>query len=293
MTFFHTPAWSEILDASFPSFRPLWITARDDGRLSGFMPAVRAGKGLFHSLYSLPFGTYGTPVADDASTRNRILEAFIDKARGPGCLEGVVNLFSLEEGTETTPPPGCRMEECSIIDLEGGFERYRSRSLSRKKRQICNGCEREGIDVRPLESEEEMEEFYAIYLSGSAGWGGVHPYPKVFFERLLEASSEGVLVLGAFLGGRMLGGHIDLFFGDIAQGWQAGMSPGRDAPGAASYLIYSAVREACERGIRYFNLGSSGGDDGMIFFKESMGGKRHLYPVWETGRRWFRWIRRR
>jgi hypothetical protein len=54
-----------------------------------------------------------------------------------------------------------------------------------------------------------------------------------------------------------------------------------------------AVGEAIDRGISTFNLGSSGGDAGMIFFKESMGGVEYLYPVLEKRRRWLEWLKKR
>lgn len=165
--------------------------------------------------------------------------------------------------------------------------------MSRKRRQLCNRCEREGVVARKLEGERDLEMFYDIYLHSALGWGGVHPYPKEFFESLFLRGSEGVCFWGAFIGDSLLAAHVDFYFGRTAQAWQAGVTPRAHEYDAAAYLVMVAVREAIGRGTSVFNLGSSSGGAGMIFFKESMGGAEYLYPVVEKSRRWLEWLKRR
>jgi hypothetical protein len=45
--------------------------------------------------------------------------------------------------------------------------------------------------------------------------------------------------------------------------------------------------------MQVFNLGSSGGNEGILFFKESFGGVEHRYRIWETAKGWWRLARRR
>ena len=292
-TFFHAPAWMESLCSSFARLQPVWITAREDGRLQGLMPLCVSRRGPVHSLAAMPFGTYGTPLSTDPAVKSAVLSRYIGMASAPSCAASSASLFGMEESGVPAPPGRIRMEECRVIGLAGGFESYRSGALSAKKRQICNRCEREGIVVKILSSSAEFDDFYEVYSRGSVRWGGVHPYPKAFLAGLFARREEGVLFWGAFSGGEMLGGHIDLYFGGTAQAWQAGISPRSHEMGISSYLVYNAAREACARGASAFNLGSSGGDEGMIFFKESMGGKKVLYPVIETRKLWWKPLRRK
>lgn len=292
-TFFHTAAWMESLCVSFDRLRPAWITAREGGRLQGMMPLCVSRRGPVHSLAALPFGTYGTPLSPDPSVKSALLSRYLEMSAAPSCAASSASLFGMSEGGIPSPPARARMEECCVIELGGGFEGYRSGALSAKKRQICNKCEREGMVVKTLSSACEFDGFYDVYSRGSVRWGGVHPYPRSFLADLFGRRDEGVLFWGAFGGSEMLGGHIDLYFGRAAQAWQAGMSPRSHEIGISSYLVYSAVREACARGVEVFNLGSSGGDEGMIFFKESMGGKKVLYPVIETRKFWWKPLRRK
>jgi lipid II:glycine glycyltransferase (peptidoglycan interpeptide bridge formation enzyme) len=100
-------------------------------------------------------------------------------------------------------------------------------------------------------------------------------------------------MFGAFLNGKLLGGHIDFYFGNMAQAWQAGVSKEANRYGVSPYLVIRAIEEAYNRGIKYFNMGSSGGDEGLIYFKESLGGKEFNYPIVKSEKRWWKWIKNR
>ena len=292
-TFFHSPAWMEILSESFPRFECGWFTVRGGGGLAGLMPVVRVTKGPAFMLHSLPFGTYGDPFSETDDIRERLLDAFFSMAASTRCAEAGANLISFDEKIRTPRGWNRRMEECRMIELPGSFEEYRSAGMNRKRRQLCNKCEREGVIARRLYGASDLDLFYDIYLNGASGWGGVHPYPKGFFESLMRRDGEGVCFWGAFLGEALLAAHVDFYFGGTAQAWQAGVTPDASEYDAAAYLVMVAVREAISRGTSVLNLGSSGGDAGMIFFKESMGGVEYLYPVLEKKRRWLEWLRKR
>ncbi len=293
-TFFHTPSWMDILVSSFQGFRGGWITARNGSSLAGVMPFIRIDRGPLFSVWSMPFGTYGTPLSTGDDITLALIGRFSEIAGSPRCFDAAAFLCDL--GTDSggiLRSAAQASGECSIIRLDGDFQTYRSDLLSRKKRQTCNICERKGVEIRLLRTREDLSVFYKIYLEGSPGWGGVHPYPARFFEKLFDRRDEGILFWGAFVQGKMLGGHVDIYYNRFAQAWQAGVSEESRSTGIASYLVYRAVEEAYKREMKIFNLGSSGGDRGMLFFKRSMGGEEHDYPILEVKKRWWRWLKRR
>lgn len=292
-TFFHTPAWLHILTDSFPRFTGGWITIRNGSSLEGFMPFVEIVRGPFRTLWSLPFGTYGDPIAVDEPLERELLRAFGAKASERSCLEAAAYLFGASGSLDVPAGMGLRREECRVVDLEGDFEHYRAKLLSSKRRQLCNRARDEGVVVRRIEDPGRLREFYDLYAAESAPWGGVHPYPYSLFEGIHARRDLGALVIGAYLEDELLGGHIDFCFGGHAQAWQAGMSARAASYEAGAMLVVRAVEEAYERGARYFNLGTSGGNEGIVFFKESLGGREHFYQIVETARRWYRLIRRR
>ena len=79
----------------------------------------------------------------------------------------------------------------------------------------------------------------------------------------------------------------------MAQAWQAGLTERASEYDISSMLIFSAVEEAYERGIKEFNLGSSGQNEGIRFFKESLGGREHLYSTLTVEKGWSRFLGRR
>jgi len=292
-TFFHTPAWLRVLTDSYPRFTGGWITIRSGSALEGVMPFVEIRRGPFRTLWSLPFGTYGDPIAVDPRLEGELLGAFMERASGPACLEAAAYLYGTGESVELPAGAAGRREECRVIELEGTFEHYRSKLLSGKRRQLCNRAEEEGVVVRPIEDAGGLKGLYDLYVSEAAAWGGVHPYPYALFEGILALRDQGALVLGAYLGGELLGGHVDFYFGEHAQAWQAGLGERAASHEVSAMLVVRAVEEAYRRGARYFNLGTSGGNEGIVFFKESLGGRERFYRIVETAKSWYRFIRRR
>jgi CelD/BcsL family acetyltransferase involved in cellulose biosynthesis len=285
-TFFQTPAWLDALRESFAGFSAAWLVAREARDLVGVMPVVRIRKGPFSRLWALPFGTYGDPLARDETVRGAILDRFFAMAESFACLDGSVVLFQGEAPASMPRGASVQMAECRLISLQHDFDEV-WRNCSSKRRQLVRRGEEAGVAVRSLETEEEVKIFHRIYVEESRAWGGVHPYPEKLFLRLFGRREQGVVFLGAFLNGALLGGHIDFYFGEMAQAWQGGMTERACEFETGSILIKSAMEEACRRGCRIFNLGSSGGNSGILFFKESLGAREYRYPVVTLGKRWW------
>jgi hypothetical protein len=292
-TFFHTAAWLDSLEKAYGDFRVLWFTAREGGVLAGAMPAVRISRGPFSYLLSLPFGTYGEPLARDGCVREALLEEFFRLARAPGCVEAEAVLYRGEPPARAPRGAGIVMEECRLVSLENGFEEVWNARWSAKRRQLARRGLDAGIVARSLETEEEVKRFHAIYVVESRAWGGVHPYPERLFLELFKRRSAGVLFWGAFRQDDLLGGHIDIYHREMAQAWQGGMTERARDFETGAILLKSAMEEACRRGCRVFNLGSSGGNRGILFFKESLGGREYRYPVMTARKRWWALVRGR
>jgi CelD/BcsL family acetyltransferase involved in cellulose biosynthesis len=290
-TFFHTFSWLDSLERAFPRFKIEWLTAREGEALAGVMPFVKASRGPFYRLLSLPFGTYGDPLARDGDSWRALLERFFHLAAAPLCVEAAANIFAPEGLREAPRGVRLRTEECRLISLEGGIERAWRRA-SKERRRLSRRAEEAGVVVRPLDGAAELRRFYEIYLEESRVWGGIHPYPFELFSSLYERRAEGAIVWGAYLDGELLGGHVDFYFGSMAQAWQAAMADRANRHEAGAILVKKAIEEACARGMRVFNLGSSGGNEGLLFFKESLGGVEHRYSAFERSKLWWRLARR-
>jgi GNAT superfamily N-acetyltransferase len=293
LNFFNSFLWVDILESSFRGFSARWITARRGNALVGFMPVIFVKRSLFYFLRSLPFGTYGTPVSEDKNISLLLLRHFLKLSTSFKCLDSSAAIFDSEWEKWLPSDSLYEVVESRIVELDGDFNDYRMRKLNSSKRKECNRCERAGVIIRPLKSKEEVLSFYDIYTEMSVSWGGIHPFSLNFFKELFRKRGDAVVMFGAFLNGKLLGGHIDFYFGNMAQAWQAGVSKEANRYGVSPYLVIRAIEEAYNRGIKYFNMGSSGGDEGLIYFKESLGGKEFNYPIVKSEKRWWKWIKNR
>jgi len=291
-SFFSSADWVRILSSSFRNFSSFWITARDGCRLEGAMPAVRVRKNIFFYLRSLPFATYGTPLAPSQDVRSQLIRKFLELSSAANCLNSTAVIFDPDWKEWFPQDIPAEPAESRIIELREDFDYYITRSLSSTKRKVCRRSRKAGVRIRELSGTSELKEFYRIYRERSSGWGGVHPFPVTFFQNLFECSGPNLSFSGAFLDGRLLGCHIDFYGGNMAQAWISGVSGEGNELGAPTFLICNSVRKAYEKGMRYFNLGSSGGEEGLIFFKESLGGKRSDYLIVNSGKGWWKWIRK-
>ncbi|OQX84356.1 MAG: hypothetical protein B6D63_04890 [Candidatus Latescibacteria bacterium 4484_7] len=275
VTFFHTPLWLDALTQAFERFEGQWITVLDGGNIKGVMPVIKAAKGLLYSCWSMPFATYGGPVALDAETERALLDEFFKMAESTLCFKAqtFLNRSSLE--FETPSGVVSSVFHYHVVDLSSGFDDYWSGSIRSKRKQLYRKSLREGIEPRMLEDTGELESFYSIYLENSRSWGGVHPYPFELFSRLFEHNGRSVLFLGGYKGDQMLGANVVFYFKDSAQAWQAAMTEESYDFHLSEVLIIEGIREACKRGIRSYNLGASNRNEGIMEFKESMGGVEH------------------
>ncbi len=278
-SFFQTPLWLKSLSKAFKRFEPFWIVLRGDGGIRAFMPFIKAKRVVFHTNWSMPFGTYGGPVAHSPEEEKILVDEFFRLSSSPLCLKAHVVMF--KSGLDYEIPEGVHLQQevCHVVDISGGFEHYWDKLIRKKRRQLYRKGLREGVVVRKLRSRGELDYFYRLYQENSLVWGGVHPYPKLLFEELFSSGSEDVLFLGGFLDGRLIAGHLLFFSPGLAQAWQAAVSEEAYSYYLSEILIVEGIREACRRGIGLFNLGSSGGSEGIAEFKASMGGERFQITV--------------
>ena len=285
-SFFQSTKWLNALVRSFRNFEPRWIVFREQDEVLGAMPYVRAKKAFLHSNWSMPFGTYGGPIVIQDNLYVKVLKEFFELSSSPLCFKAGVFLFnpSGDYGPYSTKSYADR-EFCHLVKLDGGFERYWNEQIRSKRRQLYRKGVRSGVVVREIKDEDEFEDFYGLYLENSKVWGGVHPYPRRLFRELFGIGSKEVLFLGGFIDEELIGGHIVFFSSTMAQAWQAAMSPRAYDFHLSEILIVEAVKVACEKGLRYFNLGTSGGKEGIELFKESMGGRKVPIIVLQKGRK--------
>jgi hypothetical protein len=135
---------------------------------------------------------------------------------------------------------------------------------------------RQGVTTRPASSLDDYRDYYAVYEDSIRRWGeAASPrYPWSLFEtgwrvadehpeavRLWLAEHEGEVIAGAWL--FQWHGHVMY--------WHAATLERAFDLRPANLLVANALEDACTRGCRWFDFGSSGGHEGPPAFKPPFG----------------------
>lgn len=281
-TFYHTGVWLLGLADALPS---LGLRCLVCGAPEAYLPYFAFDTPLGRSLWSLPFGTYGGPVAAEGSDAGKpLLESFLALRH-----EARVAELGLVDYNNEIAAPGLQAEDVTthLLDLRPGFEAIWE-SFDKSKRRQTRKAEREGIVVSEAHSVSEVEEYYEIYERRSEQWHHSVKYPQSLFVKLFEGGrGRGVKLFLARLDDRIIGGHLNFYFKNTVIAWNGVAEKHSRAHQASTALYAACIRHACEEGFELYNLGGSAGSDSLASYKESLGGILYSYRTlrWRSVKR--------
>ena len=282
--YFHTPAWTEIAARHLPGGRPLWLTARLDGRLCGGLAAVAHG-GRFARVHASAHGCSGGPLLDpdlDAARATGVTAALLDAlpaVRGGGLATCGVALNPVHEerwGALLAADRRFRRQDnpAAVIPLQGGTEVLEA-CLRRSKRKERDRARRRGAVADVSRDPADLAAYHRLHMAASALWG-VPAQPLALLRDLLEAPAGPAGGTAWFVcvryEGRVIGGHLNLQRGAWVTAWNGVTDPAfARTHYPATLALWTDMVEAQRRGARWLDLGASGGSASLEFFKEGFG----------------------
>ncbi len=289
-TFYHTHAWSAALVRAFARMRAGALLVRDGGDVVGAMPFVDVHVGPAVRRWSMPLGTYGGPLTEpglDASAREAVrralLDAFFRSRRGRVIDVGFVDF----PGIGDVPGTRAVTSTTHMVALDADFDVVVRERFASDRRKRMRNARRLGVTVRRARSAADVDAFYRVYLGRVRELGGTPPHPRVLFDALLELGADGAVRLHvAEHEGRIVGGHCNFHFADTVIAWYGMVDAVGRRVQAGTLLYAECLREACEEGYRWYNLGSSAGRESLERYKESLGGVRREYVARLRRARW-------
>jgi CelD/BcsL family acetyltransferase involved in cellulose biosynthesis len=284
-TFYHTGAWIDSLSLVYPGMQFRCVAVEDGGRIAGCLPFFVLKRGPARALWSLPFGTYGGPVvrgdAMGVGVEDRLLAKYASLRRGWGVQEvGLVDFSSsITEGFFSVD-----VSSTHILDLDGGFDAVWNDRFEKSKRRQARKAKREGLSVVEAASVSDVKNYYAIYEERSRQWGQRLRYPASLFVELFARGKGGVRLFLAYRGSELFGGHFNFYFKDSVIAWNGVARDSGTGTQASTLLYCECIRDACERGFKRYNLGSSLGKTTLVGYKESLGATAHGYrtAIWRS-----------
>jgi CelD/BcsL family acetyltransferase involved in cellulose biosynthesis len=281
-TYFHSPAWTELWARSGRA------RVKPEARLVRFtdgLTAVLIGsrerlfRGLASRLVSTSSGTYGGWLigAEADATHARALAAVL--LREPDLwwrLNPYDRFAAAPEGVEIAD------EETDVLPLEAGFEVVWRRA-SRGHRSAANKAARLGIEVRCAASNADWDDYFAVYQDSLRRWrarrGAASEYGAPIFEALRRQDPVHVSLWLARLEGRVVAGALCVAGPEVLVYWHGATLEAAFEYRPSTLLIREVVREACARGMLWFDFNPSAGLEGVREFKRRFGTQTLSCPV--------------
>jgi CelD/BcsL family acetyltransferase involved in cellulose biosynthesis len=276
-TFYHSRIWIESLAATFPRLSFRCLVSQTGDSVSGFLPYFTVRRGPLHTAWSLPFGTYGGPVALNSDAAAELIEAYARTVPSIGTL--TIGWIDYHNAGLRAPVAGWKKKVISThrIDISGGYDQLWEETLDRQRKKRTRRAERLGVEVRRTTASQDLESYYEIYSQRIDQWGGSTRYPRSLFATLLERGGDSVRLYVAEHDGEIVGGHFNFYHRDTVTAWMGVTTRESNHVQAGTLLYIQCLRDACKEGYRLYNLGGSLDKPTLIEFKESLGGTPYEY----------------
>ena len=161
------------------------------------------------------------------------------------------------------------------MDLDLGYEELQ-RHFSKGHRAAITQAVRKGITTRVATSLDDYRRYYEIYEDSLRRWGDAASprYPWSLFEvcsKLANKHPDAVRLWVAEHSGDIVAGALVFSWNGHVMYWHAANLEQALELRASNLLLANAIEDACERGCRWFDFGSSGGHEGTEAFKRRFG----------------------
>jgi serine/alanine adding enzyme len=279
---YHLSGWREVIRRSFGHECHYLMARNAAGKVVGVLPLTRINSRLFgHYMISLPYFTYGGPLADDATAESALLSSAFDIANTQGCRhvelrcqrqlpEQGGKALTLREDKVTMLLP--------IADTPEGLKKQ----ISSQRRSQIRKAEANNPVIR-VGGAEVLDDFYSCFAQNMRDLG-TPVYSKTFFAEMLREFPDNIVLVGVRVDGRPAGAAFLIGFRDSMEvPWVSTMREFN--PMHINALLYwELLKVAQSRGHKCFDFGRSTRDAGTYQFKRQWGAQpTQLY--------WHYWVR--
>jgi len=264
-TLFHHPDWCGAVEAVF-GHRARHRIARRGGRVVGVLPLLEVNSLLAgRMLVSVPYGTYGGILGDDAEACGALGSEAARLAHERGA--SVVDLRSAVANAPAFEPVpgyvGFARELPASVEEVGAFLPKRARAAARHAR------DRDGAIVR--HDGALLPVVWEMYCRSMRRLGSLN-YPLGFFESLCARLGPRAWVSVAWKDERPVCGTVSFIFGETITPYILGADERIVCEGAANLLYWSVMERAVAGGVRRFDYGRSRAENrGAVGFKKNQG----------------------
>lgn len=290
-TLFARPAWALALAKTFGTMQPAPLRVRVHGEPPVIVPLMRMNGGALHwrEFCGFPLGGYTCFLGEDGSLVNEIRANHVvaEIARFADCA----TLVPWPLGPQPTLRYEGASHETAVVDLRSGLDAALA-NVEGVFRRMAGQAARRGVTCAPAREPGAVDLYYELLEASAKRWGLQHPStPKALIRALVEYGADDVEVWFARAEGRVIAGGVVFYGAQEFFFWSAAMLAeyGRLRPSNA--LNFALMRAAAERGMSWYNVGSSEGLPGVARFKSDLGASSLNYRDVSLARPHFKFYR--
>lgn len=253
-------------------------------------PAITGGAELY-DLVS-PYGYAGawaptdTPASEWAAFRAAYREAAIER----GAIAEFLRIGALVPGADAlaAADPALAVEykqDTVLVDLSGGYDAWwtgaqgRCRTSIRKARKQGWTTRLRSATAEDLSSESAFRSLYEGTMA-RVGASAYYTFPDGYYSALGAAAGDDLWLVEARQDGAVGAASLFVRWGDRLHYHLSGSSRQAGRDGANNLVLEAALKHGIDRGVTDFHLGGGlGGEDALLKFKLSFGGRRLPYTL--------------
>ncbi|MCK4352007.1 GNAT family N-acetyltransferase [candidate division WOR-3 bacterium] len=287
-TVFNTIEWIKVWNSGYQNATPLFLilpaspSGREADGIKAGIPVVEIRKGGFKNYYSLPYGGYGgvLTIHENEKETKKLLSSFAKLAKGRWGMLALTDFYdNLKE--EFWEPLGFKKIQCTTHILPLFFEPQNiwRNFLSSKIRNQVRQSQKMGVKVSLVKSKNEIVECHKMLKET------VRRHKKVSPELTFKFYLNLFRTMGKFLrwtiaqkGDIFLAYAIHFVYKDTIIWWDNASYTNGLQYRPNNALIWETIQWGCEKGYKYYNLGSSPQNaPGLVKFKEGWGAEKKVY----------------
>jgi len=272
-TYFHCREWAEIwADYSHGKISPdpLGVMLSDGTQIILPFSKGKTIKGLTVRHISSPAGTFGGWLANISldEPRQALLMQLISKR-----YNDLIWRFNPYEKVFHTDGLGCLTKgETQAIDLSVGFEEI-YRGFSKGHASATRKARKVGVEISIAETMEDWKNYFLVYENSLNRWGEntTSFYVWDLFEVIFRRASPNVRLWLAKFEGIVIAGELIFNSPSHVVCWHGAALSSHFKLRPVNLLMYEAIKDAAERGYRWFDFNPSGSLAGVTCFKRRFG----------------------
>jgi hypothetical protein len=279
-----SPLFLSFLDREFS--RAGYFTAGNDDGVIAALPAVEIlGAGLFARArmqalvdgLPAPMWILQETKINDKDIRGEIVRAISCRRYLKACLTDYDNLFDDDYG-KLVP------QKTSVIDLVRAASEGETFPPDKTLRSEIAKAGREGVQVAPLHTTTQMDDFIRLMKSTEERHGRTPRYSWDFWQGFgyLSERDPRFQILCVYAGHELAAAHVFIIDRDTALNWQIYFDKKYSSLKPNQAITAFAIRKFGEAGVRFLNLGATPPEaTGVEVYKSKWGGVDYTYRTIE------------